>query len=73
MPQRDLRYLIGLALIDDEFKKKLIADPQKAAEVMNCTLTPQQLAALEKMTEDDWAAIETATYDEQLATSPCEA
>lgn len=73
MPQKDLRYLIGKALTDDDFKAQLLDDPEATAQSEGCTITPQQANALRKMTPDDWNRIETVLFDTMLATSPCSA
>ncbi len=73
MPKMDLRFLIGKALTNDQFKDLLINNPEQAASQAGVTLPQAQMDALKKMTEDDWNKMETTIYDQQISTSTCEA
>jgi hypothetical protein len=44
--EKELYELIGRAVADGEFRKKLMADPQAAAQELGYTLTEEQLASL---------------------------
>ncbi len=44
--QKELHELIGRAMLDDEFRAQLAADPAKAAAETGCELTEDQAAAL---------------------------
>ena len=45
--EKEMYELIGRAVADPEFRKKLTADPEEAAKEAGYTLTDEQLAALE--------------------------
>jgi len=64
--EEELYALIGRAVVDAEFRKKLIADPEGAAKEAGYTLTEEQLAAL-KSTEGKGLA---AVLEERLPKSP---
>jgi hypothetical protein len=44
--EEELYALIGRAVVDAEFRQKLMADPEGAAKEAGYTLTEEQLAAL---------------------------
>jgi len=44
--EKEMHELVGRAVLDVEFRKRLMEDPEQAAKEMGFTLTAQQLAAL---------------------------
>lgn len=71
MPKKDLKFLIGKALTDDEFKARLQRDPQGAAKDEGCTITSAQADVLKGMNPGDWEKIESVLIDTMIATSDC--
>jgi hypothetical protein len=41
--------LVGRALLDDEFRSKLLEDPQKAARSLRITLSPMEAAGIRRL------------------------
>jgi len=41
--------LVGRALLDDEFRSKLLIDPQKAAHSLRITIFPAEVAAIQRL------------------------
>jgi hypothetical protein len=41
--------LVGRALLDDEFRSKLLEDPQKAAHSLRITISPAEAAAIQRL------------------------
>jgi hypothetical protein len=44
--EKEMHELVGRAVLDVEYRKRLMEDPQKAAQEMGFALTEEQLAAL---------------------------
>jgi len=45
--ENEMYQLIGRAVVNGEFRKKLAADPQAAAKELGVTLTPKQLEGIQ--------------------------
>ena len=71
MAKKDLRFLIGRALTDDKFKTRLRKNPRAAANECNCSITDDQVEAIEGMSLQEWKKIESVVYDTMIATSDC--
>lgn len=56
MAKEDLERLIGRAVMDKDFRERLLADPEKAIQEGKLDLTPEEIAALK--TTDPQAAKE---------------
>ena len=41
--------LVGRALLDDEFRSKLLEDPQQAARSLRITMSPAEAAAIQRL------------------------
>lgn len=46
-------YLVGLAFLDEEFRKFLLADPQAAANSVGISLTDTQVEFIASLNPDD--------------------
>jgi len=55
--EKEMYELIGRAVADAEFRKKLMEDPQAAAQELGYTLTEEQLATLESVEGKGLAAV----------------
>ncbi|MBM3133917.1 MAG: hypothetical protein FJZ89_01230 [Chloroflexi bacterium] len=55
--EKEMYELIGRAVMDAEFRKKLMADPEQAAKEAGFTLTAEQLAALKSAEGKGLAAV----------------
>lgn len=54
---KEMYELTGRAVVDVEFRKKLLADPELAVQEAGYTLTPEQLAALKSVEGKGLAAV----------------
>jgi hypothetical protein len=41
--------LVGRALLDDEFRNRLLADPEQAARSLRITLLPREIAGIQRL------------------------
>ncbi len=55
--EKEMYELVGRAVMDAEFRKKLMADPEQAAKEAGFTLTAEQLAALKSAEGKGLAAV----------------
>lgn len=55
--QEEMYALVGRAVMDAEFRQKLLADPEAAAQEAGYTLTEEQLAALKAAEGQGLAAV----------------
>lgn len=55
--EKEMYELVGRAVVDAEFRKKLMADPAQAAKEAGYTLTTEQLAALKTAEGKGLAAV----------------
>ena len=55
--EKEMYELIGRAVVDAEFRKKLLADTEKAAKEAGYTLTAEQVAALKSVEGKGLAAV----------------
>lgn len=55
--EKEMYELVGRAVMDAEFRKKLMADPEQAAQEAGFTLTAEQLAALKSAEGKGLAAV----------------
>jgi hypothetical protein len=49
MPRDDIERLIGRVILDEEFRKRLFADPGRTIREAGLSLTDQEMAALESV------------------------
>lgn len=68
---KTLKHLIAKAILDKEFKKKLIGDFEATAKSEGVQLTAEQLKGLKKIKESDWDQIEAVLGDSIIPTSAC--
>ncbi len=64
--EKEMHELVGRAVVDHEFRAKLMADPEQAAKEAGYTLTAEQLAALKSADGKALAQV----LDEKLPKGP---
>ena len=63
--EKELHELVGRAVVDAEFRARMVADPEQAAKEMGYELTAEQVAALKEVEGKGLAAV----LDERLPKS----
>ena len=57
--------LVGRALLDDEFRSRLLADPEQAARSLRITLLPREIAGIKRL--DPQTLAEVSGQVQQMA------
>ena len=57
--------LVGRALLDDEFRSRLLADPEQAARSLRITLLPREVAGIKRL--DPKTLAEVSRQVQQMA------
>ena len=68
MSQREIQRLIGKALIDELFRRRLLSDPEEAVRSHGFDLTEEELAALKARDRAEAEALATE-MDQRLYSS----
>lgn len=55
--EKEMYELVGRAVVDSDFRKKMMADPEQAAKDTGCVLTAEQLVALKAVDGKGLAAM----------------
>lgn len=68
MPKKDVERLVGRAILDAEFRERLLADPEKTVREEGFNLNKKEMAALKEVDAERVMALASQLEDTPTAT-----